>query len=116
MREQGNSKSRFAGFLKKIGTSLLKLFRGDFLVYLLFLAITFFFWWSQTMSQEFQSVIKLPVRLTGISDDIRAKARYSQIGCFYLDNNDGTYRKMYDRFVIRNKHPEEPKGAVNHAD
>lgn len=71
MREQGNSKSRFAGFLKKIGTSLLKLFRGDFLVYLLFLAITFFFWWSQTMSQEFQSVIKLPVRLTGISDDIR---------------------------------------------
>jgi len=51
-----------------------------------------------------------------ISDDIRAKARYSQIGCFYLDNNDGTYRKMYDRFVIRNKHPEEPKGAVNHAD
>ena len=30
-----------------------------------------------------------------ISDDIKAKARYSQIGCFYLDNNDGTYRKMY---------------------
>ena len=44
-----------------------------------------------------------------ISDDIRAKARYSQIGCFYLDNNDGTYRKMYDRIVIRNKHPEAPK-------
>lgn len=44
-----------------------------------------------------------------ISDDIRAKARYSQIGCFYLDNNDGTYRKMYDRIVIRNKHPETPK-------
>lgn len=44
-----------------------------------------------------------------ISDDIRAKARYSQIGCFYLDNCDGTYRKMYDRIVIRNKHPEQPK-------
>lgn len=44
-----------------------------------------------------------------INDDIRKKARYSQIGCFYLDNKDGTYRKMYDRFVIRNKHPEPPK-------
>ena len=44
-----------------------------------------------------------------ISDDIRKKARYSQIGCFYLDNHDGTYRKMYDRIVIRNKHPEPPK-------
>ena len=46
-----------------------------------------------------------------ISDDIRAKARYSQIGCFYLDNGDGTYRKMYDRIVIRNKHPEVPREA-----
>ena len=44
-----------------------------------------------------------------ISDDIREKARYAQIGCFYLDNNDGTYRKMYDRIVIRNKNPEAPK-------
>lgn len=71
MREQGNSKSRFAQFLKKIGDSLLKLFRGDFLVYLLFLVITFFFWWSQTMSQDYQSVIKLPVQVTGVSDNIR---------------------------------------------
>lgn len=44
-----------------------------------------------------------------ISDDIRKKAKYAQIGCFYLDNNDGTYRKMYDRIVIRNLHPEPPK-------
>ena len=44
-----------------------------------------------------------------ISDDIREKARYSQIGCFYLDNGDGTYRKMYDRIVIRNLNPEPPK-------
>ena len=42
-----------------------------------------------------------------ISDEIRKRARYAQIGCFYLDNNDGTYKKMYDRIVIRNKHPEE---------
>lgn len=46
-----------------------------------------------------------------ISEDIRAKARYSQIGYFYLDNGDGTYRKMYDRIVIRNKHPEVPREA-----
>jgi hypothetical protein len=44
-----------------------------------------------------------------IDEDIRQKARYSQIGCFYLDNKDGTYRKMYDRIVIRYKHPEPPK-------
>ena len=51
-----------------------------------------------------------------ISDDIKAKARYSQIGCFYLDNNDGTYRKMYDRIVIRNKHPEPSKEVIHDAD
>ena len=51
-----------------------------------------------------------------LSDDIRAKARYSQIGCFYLDNEDGTYRKMYDRIVIRNKRPDPPKEAKEYAD
>ena len=44
-----------------------------------------------------------------IDNDIRLRTRYAQIGCFYLDNNDGTYQKMYDRIVIRNKHPEAPK-------
>lgn len=38
-----------------------------------------------------------------IDDDIRKKAKYAQIGCFYLDNKDGSYRKMYDRIVIRRK-------------
>jgi hypothetical protein len=47
------------------------LFRGDFLVFLLFLGITFFFWWSQTMSQDYDTVMKLPVQVTGIPNDVR---------------------------------------------
>ena len=70
MRESGQSKSRFAAFLGKIGASLLKLFRGDFLVFLLFLAITFFFWWSQTMSQDYETVMKIPVQVD-VSDNVR---------------------------------------------
>ena len=71
MRDSGQPKSRFAEFIRKIGDSLLKLFRGDFLVFLLFLAITFFFWWSQTMSQNFQTVMRVPVQLSDVPDDIR---------------------------------------------
>lgn len=41
-----------------------------------------------------------------ISDDIKKKGDYPQIGVFYLDRHDGTYKKMYDRIVIRHKHPE----------
>lgn len=71
MREQGRPKSRFAQFFRKIGDSLLKLFRGDFTVFLLFLAITFFFWWSQTMNQNYETVMKVPVQLSDIPDDVR---------------------------------------------
>jgi len=71
MREQGKPKSRFAKSFRKIGDSLLKLFRGDFPVFLLFLAITFFFWWSQTMSQSYQTVMKVPVQVKDVPDDVR---------------------------------------------
>lgn len=71
MREQGKPKSRFAESLRKIGASLLNLFRGDFPVFLLFLAITFFFWWSQTVSQDSQTEIKVPVQVTDIPDQVR---------------------------------------------
>ena len=71
MRESGEHPSRFAESLRKIGYSLLKLFRGDFLVYLLFLGITFFFWWSQTMSQDRQTLLKVPLTVTGVPDDVR---------------------------------------------
>lgn len=70
MRESGQPKSRFAAFLGKIGVSLLKLFRGDFPVFLLFLAITFFFWWSQTMSQDYETVMKIPVQVN-VPDNVR---------------------------------------------
>lgn len=71
MGEQGHPKSRFAEFFKKIGDSLLKLFRGDFSVFLLFLGITLFFWWSQTMNQNYETVMSIPVRVTDVPDDVR---------------------------------------------
>ena len=71
MREQGRPKSRFAEFFKKIGEALLKLFRGDFLVFLLFLGITLFFWWSQTMNQNYETQMKLPVIVSDVPDNVR---------------------------------------------
>ena len=56
---------------RKIGESLLKLFRGDFVVFLFFLILTFFFWWSQTMSQDDQTVLKIPLQVTDVPDDVR---------------------------------------------
>ena len=71
MREQGRPKSRFAEFLKKIGDALLKLFRGDFSVFLLFLALTLFFWWSQTMNQNYDTQMKLPVLVADVPENVR---------------------------------------------
>ena len=34
----------------------------------------------------------------------------------YYVTEDGVAHTVYDRLFIRNKHPEEPKGAINHAD
>ena len=31
--------------------------------------------------------------------------------CFYLDEGTPQLRRLYDRIVIKNKHPEPPKGA-----
>ncbi len=40
---------------------------------------------------------------------IAKKGTYQQGGPrFYLPNGDGTYRRMYDRIVIRNKRPKSP--------
>ena len=71
MREQGRPKSRFAETIKKIGETLLKLFRGDFLVFLLFLAITFFLWWSQTMNQSYETLMKVPVQVSDVPENVR---------------------------------------------
>ena len=93
MRDSGQPKSRFAELLRKIGASFLKLFRGDFLVFLLFLGITFFFWWSQTMKQNYDTVMKVPVHLTGITDDIRViSPSVSQVSVS-LSGKGGALRK-----------------------
>ena len=75
MREQGRPKSRFAEFLKKIGDALLKLFRGDFSVFLLFLGITLLIWWSQTMSQNYDTQMKVPVNVADIPENVRVTSR-----------------------------------------
>lgn len=54
-----------------------------------------------------------------LPDDIREHHNVARRLNFYMPIPDGkgnAYSRMYDRIVIRNKHPEEPKGAVNHAD
>jgi len=71
MREQGRPKSRFAEFFEKIGDALLKKFGGDFSVYLLFLGLTLFFWWSQTMSQNYETQMKLPLLVTDVPENVR---------------------------------------------
>lgn len=38
-----------------------------------------------------------------VSEDVRAHGDYPQIGRFYLDRGNGTYKKMYERLVIRRK-------------
>lgn len=45
-----------------------------------------------------------------LSDDVRKNGAYPQIGRFYLDVGEAKYKKVYERLVIRNKHPEPPKG------
>lgn len=45
-----------------------------------------------------------------LSDDVRKNGAYPQIGRFYLDIGEAKYKKVYERLVIRNKHPEAPKG------
>lgn len=44
-----------------------------------------------------------------LSEDVRKNGAYPQIGRFYLDVGAEKYKKVYERLVIRNKHPEQPK-------
>lgn len=47
-----------------------------------------------------------------LSDDIRKNNETARRLNFYLDRPDGrgnAYTRMYDRIVVRNKHPEEPR-------
>lgn len=93
MREQGHPKSRFAESFRKIGEFLLKLFRGDFPVFLLFLAITFFFWWSQTMSQNYQTQVKIPVQISGVPENVRVAEPAVRQLTVSLDGKGSALRK-----------------------
>lgn len=46
-----------------------------------------------------------------LSDDVRKNGAYPQIGRFYLDAGEAKYKKVYERLVICNKHPEVPREA-----
>lgn len=51
--------------------SLSKLFGGDFPVFLLFLVVAFFFWWSLSMNSNYETVVNVPVRLENVPEDMR---------------------------------------------
>ena len=93
MREQGRPKSRFAEFFKKIGDALLKLFRGDFSVFLLFLGLTLFFWWSQTMNQNYETQMKLPVIVADIPENVRITSQPARQLTVSLSGKGSTLRK-----------------------
>ena len=97
MRDSGNPNSRFADTLKRIGISLLRLFRGDFPVFLLFLAITFFFWWSQTMNQDYDTAFRIPVKVTGIPENVRVLNNLSDHITLSLNGKGTALRKSARR-------------------
>lgn len=71
MREEDGFLSRLAESFRKIGETLLKLFGGDFPVFLLFLAISFLFWWSGSMSGNYEFSFQIPVEIKGVPDNLR---------------------------------------------
>lgn len=75
MREEESFMSRLAKLFKKIGEALLNLFRGDFPVFLLFLVISFIFWWSTTMSDSYEMSTQVSVNIAGVSDDMRVVSK-----------------------------------------
>lgn len=49
--------------------------------------------------------------LSGPMSQVAEKGSYSQGGPrFYIDNGDGSYRRLYDRIVIRHRRPKRVKG------
>jgi hypothetical protein len=57
--------------IKKIWKLLPIFFGKDFPVFLLFLAISFLFWWSRTMSRSYEMHIQYPVSLIDVPDKLR---------------------------------------------
>jgi hypothetical protein len=57
--------------IKKIWKLLPIFFGKDFPVFLLFLAISFLFWWSRTMSRSYEMHIQYPVSLIDVPEKLR---------------------------------------------
>ena len=62
---------KLAKMLKKIGVPLRKMFGGELSVFLLFLAMTFLFWFAQKMGKSYEYAIQIPVQITDVPDNIR---------------------------------------------
>lgn len=56
---------------KKNGRFLSKVFEGEFPVFVLFLIMSFFIWWSLSMNSNFETVVNVPVRLYNVPDEMR---------------------------------------------
>lgn len=56
---------------KNKGKSLSKLFGGEFPVFILFLIMAFFFWWSLSMNSNFETVVNVPVKLDNVPEEMR---------------------------------------------
>ncbi len=56
---------------KKNGESLSKIFGGEFSIFVLFLVMAFFFWWSLSMNSNYETVINVPVRLDNVPEEMR---------------------------------------------
>lgn len=46
-----------------------------------------------------------------VSEDVRMNGAYPQVGRFYLNVGTAKYKKVYERLVIRIRHPEAPRGG-----
>ena len=66
-----NILTRIVAGLSKFFRSLLRIRGGDLLVFVLFLVLTAFFWWSRKMGETYQSQVTCDVRLTGLGENER---------------------------------------------
>lgn len=63
---------RVAEFFRKLGRILLlRLRNGDLPVFLLFLILAFFMWWSHTLGGVFDFVLQYPVEVNGLDKNVR---------------------------------------------
>lgn len=53
--------------------------------------------------EQFEIVSNSQYLVRELSEDIRKHGDYPQIGRFYLDRGNGTYKKMYERLIIKRK-------------